>query len=273
MLVKIFKIDINKVKEKNKELIKKNFMDKLNTKQKKVLNFYKGPEKYMNEDGLYGYIDITQYLTSESKFGKIHVQQIKDYVLRYQINSDITCLYMYNIGYDFNNILKEIQKNRINAVVKYIKIFDKMFSKGIKTDATIYRMMSTPFNGNIIKNITSWSLIPIEGFCNSPECHLYVTKLTNNIKVIYMENNSKDKNLKTFQEFGIYEYEFILPRNIEFVEEKVIKLKIPNGSFVLKSEENKESKETKIIVHYINIIKKHKTKENLYKNIPVTLLT
>jgi hypothetical protein len=40
---------------------------------------------------------------------------------------------------------------------------------------------------------------------------------------MYLENNSKDKNLSTFQDFNIYEFEFILPRNIEFIETKTKK--------------------------------------------------
>jgi hypothetical protein len=34
-------------------------------KQKKLLNFYKGPPIFINEDGLYSYSDITTYLTDE----------------------------------------------------------------------------------------------------------------------------------------------------------------------------------------------------------------
>jgi len=272
MLLKKFKIDVNEIKNKNKELMKKNIIDKLNSKEKKLLNFYKGSQ-YMDDNGLFSYMDISNYLSNETNFGKIHIHNIKDYIFRYQIFRDAPCLTMNNIENDFNNILKEIQKNRIKAVIKYIKIFDKMFSKGIKTLSTIYRMMNTPFDDNIIKNITSWSLIPLEMFCVSNQCHLYVTKLSKNIKVLYIENNSKDNNLKSFQNFSYYEYEFLLPRNIKFEEVKVIKIKIPSNNFHSKIKENDNNKEISIMVHYINIIEQVKMKDDLYKKIPVTLLT
>ena len=152
---------------------------------------------------------------------------------------------------------------------------DTVFNKGIRSTDTVYRMMSVPFNGNVIKNTTSWSLSPIEWFCNSEtECHLYVTKLSKNIKVMYVENNSKDKNLKTFQEFYAYEFEYLLPRDIEFKELKTKKIAIPNPKFALKNKPINQKKEVNIMVHYIKIIKKLKSKKDeLVKNIPISVAT
>ena len=53
---------------------------------------------------------------------------------------------------------------------------------------------------------------------------------------MYLENDSKDKNLKTFQDWSVYEFEYLLPRNIEFVETKIKKIKIKNNGFISKNE-------------------------------------
>ena len=42
MLLKKFKIDTNKIKKRNSELIKKGWINSLNLDQKKFLNFRKG---------------------------------------------------------------------------------------------------------------------------------------------------------------------------------------------------------------------------------------
>jgi len=275
MLLKTFNIDTEKINERNKQLIDLNLMDRLSSKQKKLLNFFKGPPKFINEDGLYSYSDITTYLTDEKSFGEISVKNLKDYIIIYQINREKSGIKYDKIVEQLDDILKTIQKKRINSVIKYIKIFDTIFTKGIQSTDTVYRMMSVPFDGNVIKNMTSWSLSPIEWFCNleKAECHLYVTKLSKKIKVMYVENNSKDKNLKTFQEFGMYEFEYLLPRDIEFKELKTKKIVIPNQRFAIKNSKNKK-KEVKIIIHYIKLIKKLKSnKDDLVKNIPISLVT
>ena len=151
---------------------------------------------------------------------------------------------------------------------------DSVFLKGIRCNDTIYRIMNEPFDGDIIKNTTSWSLSPIEHFCRKQVCHLYVAKLPKHLKVMYVENNSKDKNLKTFQEFNIYEFEFLLPRNLQFEEIKTKKITIPNHRFIFKNKKKNDHKDIQIIVHYIKILKQKKIKnENLVKDIPLTLVT
>jgi len=75
------------------------------------------------------------------------------------------------------------------------------------------------------------------------------------LKVIYIENDSKDKNLSVFNNFHFYEFEFILPRNLRFRETKTIIKKIFNRDFDSKIHQDKEKK---IHIHYIKIIKKIK---------------
>jgi len=50
-------------------------------------------------------------------------------------------------------------------------------------------------------------------------------KIPKKLKVLYLENNSKDKNLDNFQDFTMYEYEYLLPRNLEFIEYKTKNIK------------------------------------------------
>lgn len=144
---------------------------------------------------------------------------------------------------------------------KYVKILDKMITKGIYSNDTIYRISRKPIEGNILKNFSSWGLIPMEGFCDFKECHLYVTKIPNKLKVLYLENLSKDKDLDVFQEYAHYEYEYLLPRNLEFKELKTKTIYITSFGQHLKDKNINSNNETKVIVHYIKIIKKIKNKE------------
>lgn len=84
----------------------------------------------------------------------------------------------------------------------------------------VYRIQRTETKDNIFKNSISWSLYPRDHFCGSKECHLYVTRIPENLKVIYIDNHSKDKNLSVFDDFHNYEFEFILPRNINSKKKK-----------------------------------------------------
>jgi hypothetical protein len=80
------------------------------------------------------------------------------------------------------------------------------------------------------------------------------------MKVLYLENKSKDKNLDVFQDFNLYEFEFILPRNIEFKEYKTKKLTVTNFRYADK-DSNHNYIDKVFIVHYIKIIKKIKSGE------------
>jgi hypothetical protein len=268
MFIEKFKIDIDKIKKRNKDLIAKNWIDKLSNIQKKFLNFRKGPPRHlMNKDGLFGYSDLSDYLINTDKFSEIDINNIEAYMTTFEINQKFDHIPINNFKNDVNNILKQIQNKRIQNIKKYLEIEDSIFKKGIYANDTIYRIQNIIFNDNIIKNSTSWSLTPQEFFCSDEECHMYVTSIPKNIKVIYIENNSKDKNLKTFQNFNYYEFEFILPRNLEYKEIKTKTINIPNKNFDNKDEHFNKYKTTKYIIHYIKIIKLLKNVEypNIYQ--------
>ena len=255
LIIDKFKINIDKVKKRNEELINKKWIDKLSTKQKKFLDWRKGPPKNMNKDGLFSYFDLSNYLVNQNDFNKININHLVQYLTIYDIQQRIN---MNTITDDLKIILQKIQKNRINAIRKYISIEDSIFKIGIYSRDVIYRMQTKPIDSNIIKNSTSWGLVPIEWFCEDTICHLYITKIPSKLKVIYLENNSKDKNLNTFQNFNMYEFEYILPRNIEFVEIKTKNIKILNIHFANKDNKINTPKERTVICHWIRITKQIK---------------
>jgi len=97
-------------------------------------------------------------------------------------------------------------------------------------------------------------------------CHLYITKIPKNLKVIYLENKSKDKNLNVFNEFGVYEFEYILPRNLEFEIIKTKKIKNIFKYFNNKNNVINRYKEQIINCYWIKITKQ-------LKNIPLANIT
>jgi hypothetical protein len=259
MLIEKLKIDVEKIKQRNNELISKNWIDGLSVQQKKFLNFRKGPpSSLMNRYGLFGYTDLSNFLINPDKFNEIKLSDIQAYMTIFELKQKWD---LFNVGMfndDFTKILQQIQKKRIKNIIKYIELEDSIFKKGIYANDTIYRVQDRLFENNIIKNSTSWSLTPQEFFCSKSVCHIYITKIPKNIKVIYLENNSKDKNLDIFQNFNYFEFEFILPRNLEFKEIKTKIIDIPNRHFDSKNEIQNKHKTIKYNIHYIKIIKKIK---------------
>ena len=256
--VSYLKLDLDKIKARNKELIKKKWIDKLSTKQKQYLNFRKGPPSLINKDGLFGFPDISNYLINPDSFNEININNLSSYLNIYQLKTKWDMIPLNNITKDLTDLLTKIQKQRIKAIQKYIKTEDSIFKKGIYTNDTIYRIQGMPIKGDIIKNCTSWSLYPQEGFCGgSRECHLYITKIPKNLKVVYLENDSKDKNLNIFKDFGNYEFEFLLPRNIKFKTIKTTTKKLLNRRFNVINEKRNHNY-IKLFIHNIKIIDKVK---------------
>jgi len=261
MLIQKFRIDTEKVKKRNEELMKMNWIDKLTAEQKKFISWRKGDPQIMNRDGLFNYFELSNYLINQDQFTKININNLREYLSIYEVKQKFHIINLNNINDDLKKILQTIQNKRINAIQKYIKIEDSIFKRGINSTDTIYRIQDRKIEGNIIKNSTSWSLYPIEWFCTKAECHLYITNIPNKLKVMYLENKSKDKNLDIFNDVPVYEFEYILPRDLEFKEIKTKIIKIPNKSFNKKNEEMNKFKEQNIYCHWIKITKKLKHEE------------
>ena len=236
LLIQKLKIDIDDVKKRNKELIATNWLSALNAKQKKFINWRKGVNPIMNRDGLFGYAELSTYLLNPEKFNEINVDDLKEYFSLYDIKTQWSVIPFANINNDIKSILKKIHDGRISKIQKYIKLEDSIFKHGLRSNDTIYRMQNEKVNDNVFKNSTSWSLAPQEFFCWGSTCHLYITTLTKKIKVLYLENNLKDKNLDKFADFEYYEFEYILPRDLEFEEYKTKKKKILNHAYSSKED-------------------------------------
>lgn len=254
-ILKKFGLNINDIRKRNNELMGKNLLSKLTKDEKKYLDFRKGPPKIMNRDGLFGYMDLSNYLVYPEVFGEINIKNLREYISMFNIKQPRNRIQIEYINDDLTNILTQITHHRIENVQKYLKIEDNIFKKGLNATDIIFRTQSTPFNENIIRNATSWSLVPIDWFCGDDSCQLYVTKIPKTLKVFYLESEKYDKNMQTFNETDFYEFEFLLPRNLLFKEIKTQILTLPPRDPLSK---HYFSKNLKMTIHYIKIIKQDK---------------
>ncbi len=275
MLVRALNIDIDKIKRRNEELLKMNLLDKLTTKEGKYLGFRKAPCYKLNKDGLYGYTDMSNYLINRDKFFEISLKDVIKYVSIYDIDLQFQLPLTEQIETELARAVKKINANRIKMIEKYIKIEDGIFKKGISgIHDKIYRVQNDLLKDGIIKNSTSWSLFPLDMFCYSATCHLYITHIPKKMKVLYVETNSNKKSLDVLKLFPFYEYEFILPRNTQFVEIKTKTIHIPNAMFSSKKGPNQAI--TNITCHWIKLFNKSKrnndNKTDLPNNFPIKLV-
>ena len=254
LLIQKLKVDIDAVIKRNQELISNKYLDKLSVKQKKFLNWRKASPTVMNKHGLFGYSDLSNYLVYPDFFSEISINNLREYISMYDIKGKWGTIAFAHINEDLRYILRTIQKNRIKNIQKYIKLEDSIFEHGIVSNDTIYRTQAGPIRGDVIKNTTSWSLVPLEFFCGGgSRCHLYITTLPKNIKVLYLETNSHEKHLDNFNNFDAYEFEYVLPRDLLFEETKVKKIKILNHRY---ADKIPQPQYKTIYLHYITIIKK-----------------
>jgi hypothetical protein len=262
------KLNIDKIKEKNEELLKKNLYKNLDKKEKYIIERYKGPPHGIDKFGLKGYIDFSDYFINQKEFTNINIKEIPVYTTIFGLNDHYNTFHInqHNFQEKITYILTTINDKRIENMEKYISIMDNIINKGIKNNNnTIYRVMSKNFDSNIIKNFTSWSLYPQIWFgAGSDVFHIYIAKLSPKIKSFYVEYDGDDKELTDIKKFPYYEYEFILPRNIEFTQKKISIKKIKPIMFEEKMKSN--VKEQIVHIHYINIFKQHKNIKNI-KNI------
>jgi hypothetical protein len=156
-----------------------NWIDKLDKLQKKFLNWRKSEPSLLNKDGLHTYRDLSNYLINPDKFNEINIKDLKNYFTIFNIKQPYDVIMLNNIDEDLKKILLEINNKRIKNIQKYIKIEDSIFKKGFKSNDIIYRMQKDKINENIIKNSTSWSLVPLDYFCLSILLYKLVIYLSN----------------------------------------------------------------------------------------------
>jgi hypothetical protein len=264
------KVNIDKIKEKNQELLKKNLYKNLNKTQKYIIERYKGPPHGIDKFGLKGYGDFTDFFINKKQFVSIKTTEIPVYATIFGLNDhyDTFSIRQHNFAEKIKNILTTINKKRTENMEKYVNIMDSIIKSGIKNNNNIlYRVMTKEFDSNIIANITSWSLYPQIFFgAGNPVFHIYVAKLSPKIKSFYVEYDGQDKDLEDIKKFPFYEYEFILPRSIEFKQTKVSIKKIKPITF--DNKHNSDLKEQIVHIHYIKIIKQHKAIKNVITENP-----
>lgn len=256
-LIKILKINVDKVKKDNLMLINKNTLEKLSKNEKYAINRYNGPPfRTIDKYGISGHEEYNLYFVNQKQFNKINIKDIKTYMSVFGINEytriDIT---------DSNaviDLLRKINTHRINGIEKCIKYINSAIEKGIRYEGKIYRIMNRPYRSNNIIGFSSWSLFPQIGFCgDSYECHLYVTKMPSKMKGLYCEYTGEDKELKKMANKNWFEHEILLPQNLDFV---VLKTKIIEVSYPFFSDKNIASepyKKQKIHIHWINFTKQN----------------
>jgi hypothetical protein len=109
MLLQKLKINLKKVQQRNEELMENKWIDTLTTKQKKFINWRKGPPKILNRDGLSGFTDLSNYLVNPDKFSEINISILRDYLSIYEVKQKFDMINLSNISDDLKRILKSIQ--------------------------------------------------------------------------------------------------------------------------------------------------------------------
>lgn len=126
---KKLKLDIDKIKKRNEELVGMNIVDKFPSKYKKILSLWKKEPGTMNSDGLLSYKDFTNYFIEPEKFGEININEIKQYMAIYDIRLKNDKINIGTIDSDLINLAKKIMEEKIKKMNKYVKILDKMITK------------------------------------------------------------------------------------------------------------------------------------------------
>jgi len=112
MLLQKFKINTDKIKRRNEELIELNWIDRLSPRQKKFLNWRKGAPKQMNRDGLFGRPDLSTYLLDPDRFCEIPMKDMERYMTIYEVEWDWNKPMIENMTY----IMQTINRKRIRAI-------------------------------------------------------------------------------------------------------------------------------------------------------------
>ena len=100
MLINKFKINTDKIKSRNKELMDSNWIDKLDKLQKKFLNWRKSEPSLLNKDGLHTYRDLSNYLINPDKFNEINIKDLKNYFTIFNIKQPYDVIMLNNIDED-----------------------------------------------------------------------------------------------------------------------------------------------------------------------------
>jgi hypothetical protein len=245
-IINYFKINKKEIFDLNQKLIKNPITDKLNVDEVKTFSRYRNVNS--DEHGI-SYWLYAERFYDQSKFCEISYDEYKYYQIKLQLYETYN---LEKLKLDLENIIDYRDHIIVNDILK----FDNFFKIGIELpNQMIFRFMKKPFISDTILSISSWSLIPLVGFTQIQNSHLYVTKIPKDLKVIYYDLDTKHNELYrdlliNFDRDSTYLFEVLLPRGIKFVEDKVEVIEFDNEFF---NNKKATSTTTNIFVHYITI--------------------
>ena len=186
-------------------------------------------------------IDIRHLLNphERKKLEDIHIRILSMFLDYYRISGKI------NIS-NFSTFTKKLDLLRWKKMIEYIRRIDSAIADhGIPVKGKLYRFMNNPFDSDTLHAFTSWSLYPLEEFCQSEKkCHLYIIeKFEVPVRLLYIE--------LPVQELPRWEYEFLLPRGAKYKIVRSEKHKIIDPNF-RRRETNRPGK-IELNIHYIHI--------------------
>jgi hypothetical protein len=219
-----------KIKEYNNKLIKRfDILNKFSTNEIDILTRYIGPG---SRNKPYNFFDIQQYLID----GRVFVTPSNSYNPNYKTAEEVC------------SDVKRILNNKEDLIKKYIMdMNDIVITRQLHIRYNLYRCMDISYVGNTINTFSSWSLIPLQSFCETgKDVHIY--QITGGCKGLYIEINEKNDKW-----MSRYEYEVILPPGVQFIPIKTETINMLSNSYIYDKSHNTKSTNSVITVHYIKI--------------------
>jgi hypothetical protein len=145
-----------KIKEHNNKLIKRfDILNKFSTNEIDILSRYIGTAK-----GTFNLFDIQQYLID----GKVMISYSNKYDPFYKTAEEVC------------SDVKRILNNKENLIKKYIMdMTNIVITRQLHIRYNLYRCMDISYVGNTINTFSSWSLIPLQFFCETgKDVHIYI---------------------------------------------------------------------------------------------------
>ena len=227
-LFSFFGINMAKIKEYNNKLIKRfDILNKFSTNEIDMLTRYIGTAK-----GPFNLFDIQQYLID----GKVMISYSNKYDPFYKTAEEVC------------SDVKRILNNKEDLIKKYIMdMNDILITRQLHIKYNLYRCMNISYVGNTINTFSSWSLIPLQSFCETGK-DVYIYQITGGCKGLYIEINEKNDKW-----MSRYEYEVILPPGVQFIPIKTETINVLSNSYIYDKSHNTKSTNSVITVHYIKI--------------------
>ena len=227
---KYFGIKIENVKKYNTRLLKRfDIINKFSEHELNLISIYIGTKPMQN----FNLADIQTYLTT----GQITYDRI-----------DNTSKIIKKTAKQIYSIVKKTLSAKEERYNLFINELSALITRHQKTIMyNLYRCMDIGYDSNTINTFSSWSMIPLPGFCETGGIvHLY--KLTGGCKGLYIEINEISETWPDF-----YNYEVILAPGVEFVEYKTETINKISYAYIYGKKYDDETDADVIIIHYIKL--------------------